>query len=234
MHKHRRSHRYKPYLNYKARQTVISHQGMRIVCLSDTHSRTDYIEVPDGDVLIIAGDVCLRGLKSEMHAFDEFLERMPHRYKLLVAGNHDFPFERCNKKKARTLVKQAIYLENSGVELFGLKFWGSPWQPEFYHWAFNLPRGQPLAEIWSLIPDDTDVLITHTPPYGILDHLDTGRHVGCVDLTHALRRVQPKLHVFGHIHEAYGLFEQSGTTFINACICDERYQPVNAPIVFDL
>lgn len=234
MHTHRRSHRYKTYLNYKAQQNVTPYQGMRIVCLSDTHCRTDYLEVPDGDVLIVAGDVCSRGQKIELHAFDEFLERLPHRYKLLVAGNHDFPFERCKKKKARTLVKQAIYLENSGVELLGVKFWGSPWQPEFYHWAFNLPRGKPLAEIWSLIPGDTDVLITHTPPYGILDSLNSGKHVGCVDLAHALQRVQPKLHVCGHIHEAYGLFEQNGTTFINACVCNEYYQPVNAPIVFDL
>ncbi|WP_286138217.1 metallophosphoesterase family protein, partial [Methylomonas methanica] len=121
-----------------------------------------------------------------MRAFDNFLERMPHGCKLLVAGNHDFPFEYCSKRKAKALVKHAIYLENSGVELFGLKFWGSPWQPEFYNWAFNLPRGKPLAEIWALIPDDTDVLITHTPPYGILDRLESGRHVGCVDLAQAL------------------------------------------------
>jgi Icc-related predicted phosphoesterase len=231
---HRKSQRFKSYLNFKANQLEKPRHGIRIVCLSDTHCRTDAIEVPEGDVLIVAGDICSRGHPSEARDFDQFLARMPHGCKLLVAGNHDFPFEYCSKRKAKALVKHAIYLENSGVERFGLKFWGSPWQPEFYNWAFNLPRGKPLAEIWGLIPDDTDVLITHTPPYGILDRLESGRHVGCVDLAQALPRVRPKLHVFGHIHEDYGMQEQNGTTFINACICNAYYQPVNPPIVFDL
>jgi len=207
---------------------------MRIVCLSDTHCRTDAIDVPDGDMLIVAGDVCLSGNDNELASFDAFLERLPHRHKLFVAGNHDFPFAKVSTKEARALLKNATYLENSGMEIKGVKFWGSPWQPEFFNWAFNLPRGPQLAEIWAQIPHDTDVLVTHTPPYGILDRINTGEHVGCEDLRRALQRVKPKIHVFGHIHEDRGVVEQNGTTFINACICNGRYVPVYAPIVFDL
>ncbi|MGZ4996591.1 MAG: hypothetical protein ACXV8J_01995 [Methylobacter sp.] len=125
-------------------------------------------------------------------------------------------------------------MENSGIEIEDVQFWGSPWQPEFYDWVFNLPSGSLLAAMWALIPDDTDVLITHTPPYGILDQVTIGEHVGCEDLREAVKRVMSKVHVFGHIHKSYGMLKQNGITFINASVCDERYQPVNAPIAVDL
>lgn len=209
-------------------------KGMRIVCLSDTHFPPHSIQVPEGDVLIVAGDVCLRGHEYELKLFDDFLGHLPHRHKVLVAGNHDWALADAEGEEIKSLVKNATYLEDSGVEIEGVKFWGSPWQPEFMNWAFNLHRGQQLAEVWRLIPDDTDVLITHTPPYGILDQIPSGEHVGCKDLLEALQRVRPKVHVFGHIHEGYGVLKQNGTTFINASVCDEHYRPVNAPIVIDL
>ncbi len=229
MHSLNKIQRVRQFLNHKAKIA----NGMRIVCLSDTHCRSDDFKVPEGDVLIIAGDVCLRGSLSELQTFDAFLGQLPHQHKLFVAGNHDFPFAYVETAKAKTLLKNAIYLENSGVEIDGVKFWGSPWQPEFYDWAFNLPRGRQLAEMWALIPDDTDVLITHTPPYGILDQVETGELVGCEDLREALLRVKPKLHVFGHIHQCYGFIRDNGTTYINACICNEDYYAINRPIVFD-
>lgn len=209
-------------------------KGMRIVCLSDTHFPPDGIQVPDGDVLIVAGDICLRGHDYELELFDRFLGQLPHRHKLLVAGNHDWALVDADGEGIKSLVKNALYLKDSGVDIDGVKFWGSPWQPEFMNWAFNLPRGQQLAEVWALIPGDTDVLITHSPPYGILDQIQSGEHVGCEDLLEALQRVRPKLHVFGHIHEGYGVLKKNGTTFINASICDDRYRRVNAPIVIDL
>ncbi|WP_333875761.1 metallophosphatase domain-containing protein [Methylobacter sp.] len=209
-------------------------QGMRIVCLSDTHFPPQALQVPEGDVLIVAGDVCLRGHDYELELFDRFLGRLPHRHKLLVAGNHDWVLADAGREAAKLLVKNAIYLEDSGVEIEGVKFWGSPWQPEFMNWAFNLPRGPQLANVWAKIPNDIDVLITHSPPCGILDQIPSGEHVGCDDLLAALQRVRPKVHVFGHIHEGYGVLKHSGTTFINASICDDRYRPVNAPIVIDL
>jgi len=175
------------------------------------------------------------GTVERLQCFDEFLGRLPHKHKLFVAGNHDAPFANVTSKEAGVLLKNATcYLENSGVEIGGVKFWGSPWQPEFFNWAFNLPRGRRLAEIWALIPDDTEVLITHTPPYGILDRVDSGEHVGCEDLRRALQRVKPKVHVFGHVHEDRGVTPQNGTTFINACICNRYFMAVYDPIVFDL
>jgi Icc-related predicted phosphoesterase len=212
----------------------MSAHSLRIVCLSDTHCQTDFLKVPEGDILIVAGDICLNGRKQELYDFDEFLGRLPHKHKVFVAGNHDIPFANVSTKEAKALLKNAVYLENSGIEIDGVKFWGSPWQPEFFNWAFNLPRGPQLAKIWAQIPNDTDVLVTHTPPYGRLDRIDNGEHVGCEDLSDALRRVQPKLHVFGHIHEDRGVLEQNGTTFINACICNRYYMAVYDPIVFDL
>ena len=115
----------------------------------------------------------------------------------------------------------------------GLEVWGSPWQPWFHDWAFNLERGAALAEKWAMIPDSTDLLITHGPPHGILDACFDGRRVGCEELTRAVERVRPKLHVFGHIHEAYGVVDDGTTLFVNASNCNLRYRPANAPIVVD-
>jgi Icc-related predicted phosphoesterase len=207
---------------------------MRLVCISDTHFPPHALQIPDGDVLIVAGDVCLRGHDYELELFDRFLGRLSHRHKLLVAGNHDWVLAEAGREAAQALVKNAIYLEDSGVDIDGVKFWGSPWQPEFYNWAFNLPRGPKLAQVWAKIPNNTDVLITHGPPYGILDQVPRGEHVGCEELRKALQRVRPKIHVFGHVHEGYGVLKQDGITFANASICDERYRPINAPIVIDL
>lgn len=207
---------------------------MRLVCLSDLHNLKLASPVPTGDALIIAGDICGHGTRDEVKAFDAFLGSLPHPHKLLIAGNHDWPFTRVDLSEAKLLVKNAIYLMDSGIEIEGIKFWGSPWQPFFCNWAFNLPRGAPLAKVWAKIPSDTDVLITHGPPYGILDRIYNGDHVGCEELRAALTRIRPKIHVFGHIHEDYGVQEQDGTTFINASLCDGRYRPVNAPIVIDV
>lgn len=209
-------------------------KSLRLVCLSDLHSLNYAFRVPDGDVLIIAGDICGYGTLDEIKAFDAFLADLPHKHKLLIAGNHDWPFARVNPSEAKLLVKNAIYLMDSGIEIEGIKFWGSPWQPFFCNWAFNLPRGPELAKVWAKIPDDTDVLITHGPPYGVLDKIYNGERVGCQDLSEALERVKPTVHVFGHIHEGYGVLERNGTTYVNASLCNQYYRMVNSPIVIDL
>lgn len=206
---------------------------MRIVCLSDTHMRHKKIQIPDGDVLVHAGDFTTRGSFEDIIGFNSWLGRLPHKHKVIIAGNHDFGFER-DSSHARSLITEAIYLEDSGTEIDGVRFWGSPWQPWFYSWAFNLRRGAPLAEKWALIPTNTDVLITHGPPFGILDQTDRGEPVGCEELKKELHRVRPKLHVFGHIHEAYGQTYEDGTTFVNASNCTLQYKPDNAPIVVDI
>jgi predicted phosphohydrolase len=208
-------------------------QRMRLVCISDTHFPPHALQIPEGDVLIVAGDVCGHSTLAEISVFDAFLGSLPHPHKLLIAGNHDWPFSRV-PEKAIALLRHTTYLKDSGIEIGGIKFWGSPWQPFFCNWAFNLPRGAPLAKVWAKIPGGTDVLITHGPPFGILDQVPSGEHVGCEELLKALQRVRPKVHIFGHIHEGYGVLKQDGITFANASVCDGRYRPINAPIVIDL
>ncbi len=117
------------------------------------------------------------------------------------------------------------YLQDEGIEIDGVKFWGTPWQPEFCNWAFNLPRGKQIREKWDLIPDDTDVLITHGPPYSILDSINDGcPPLGCQDLLETVvERVNPRVHVFGHIHGGHGEEDRQGTKYINASLLDESY-----------
>ncbi|MAM87354.1 MAG: metallophosphoesterase [unclassified Hahellaceae] len=210
---------------------------MKIVCVSDTHSRHELVAVPDGDVLIHAGDCTGRGSEEDLVALDRWFSRQPHRHKILIAGNHDRLFE-SEPARARELITAATYLEDSGTVIDGLNFWGSPWTPTFFDWHFMRERGAPMAEVWECIPASTDVLITHGPPMGVLDEVPRGpnevEHTGCADLMAAVLRVRPKIHIFGHIHEGYGTSEIDGTLFINASSLDERYRPVNPPIVFEI
>lgn len=207
--------------------------ALRIVCLSDTHSCHGKLRIPEGDVLLHAGDFTRRGGAAEVEAFGAFLAGLPHRHKVVIAGNHDFLFQR-EPERARALLDGATYLEDSGIAIDGVRFWGSPWQPWFHDWAFNLPRGKALAEKWALVPSGVDVLATHGPPHGVLDKTFGGSHVGCEELALALARIQPRLHVFGHIHEAYGLVRQGGTLSVNACNCNLFYRPVHPPCVIDV
>ena len=116
-----------------------------------------------------------------------------------------------------------------------IKIYGSPWQPEFYSWAFNLPRGgDEMFEKWNMIPDDTDVLITHGPAQNVRDFVPRGDGVGCGMLRHRIETIRPALHVCGHIHHAYGTSLINDIMYVNAAICDERYSPSNKPIVIDL
>lgn len=201
--------------------------------LSDTHSRHQKLAVPDGDLLIVAGDVSSHGHLDEVRDFDRFLGRLPHRHKVVIAGNHDFCFER-EPLSARALITNATYLEDEGCCVDGIQIWGSPWQPWFHDWAFNLPRGAALREKWDLIPVDVDVLVTHGPPHGFGDLCYDGRRVGCEELLVRVRELQPRLHCFGHIHEGYGVYHDGDTVLVNASTCNLRYHPVNPPVVLDI
>jgi predicted phosphohydrolase len=204
----------------------------RLVCISDTHSLHARMLVPDGDVLVHAGDLSKRGRRDEIEAFDAWLGTLPHPHKVVIAGNHDWAFER--DPEARTWIRNATYLQDEGVTIAGLRFWGSPWQPRFFDWAFNLDRGPQLAEVWAKIPEGLDVLVTHGPPRGVLDRTARGDEAGCDDLLAAVALKRPRFHVFGHIHEAYGRRAEGATTYVNACTCDLEYNPVQPPIVIDL
>lgn len=207
--------------------------SIRIVIISDTHGHHDF-EVPPGEVLIHAGDGCKRGSLDEARSWGEFLAAQPHPHKIAIAGNHDRCFESEPALAREQLPASLTYLCDSGCELEGLRFWGAPWQPWFLSWAFNLPRGPELARKWGLIPEHTDVLVTHGPPMGVLDRTYAGEPVGCEELRAAVARVRPRLHVFGHIHEGYGAEALAGTLFVNASICTLAYRPDNPAVVVDL
>ena len=222
---------------------------MRLVCISDTHNQHEKLNIPHGDVLIHAGDFTGTGTHRQVISFIRWFASQPHKYKILVAGNHEVTLDqsfyqtnwarfhtkyplRVHEIKSYILREEGIiYLENSEFVIEGVKFYGSPCQPEFGGWAFGFERGEPIREVWGEIPQDTDVLITHGPPFGYGDKLDIGERVGCKDLLKELDRVKPKVHVYGHIHEGYGVYQHGVSTLINPASCDEHYQLVNPPIV---
>uniref|UniRef100_G3MPS1 Calcineurin-like phosphoesterase domain-containing protein n=1 Tax=Amblyomma maculatum TaxID=34609 RepID=G3MPS1_AMBMU len=222
--------------------------AVRFVCISDTHSAIERMRhpIPDGDVLIHAGDFTRKGFTEEVDAFSTFLGTLPHRHKVVIAGNHELSFDPVTAARSAGVSNEAVervkrrlvnctYLQDAATTVCGVKVYGSPWQPRFHNWAFNLQRGQALLDKWNRIPTDTDVLVTHTPPVGHGDHCVLNRHVGCVELLSVVQhRVRPRYHVFGHIHEGYGVTTDGETVFVNAAICDVQYRPVNAPIIFDM
>ena len=207
---------------------------MRIVFISDTHLHHDRLEVPPGDILVHAGDFSGRGRLEEVKAFLDWYGSLPHTHKVLIAGNHDFLAEREPRLFRSLIPDNLIYLEDSGVTIEGIRIWGSPIQPWFFDWAFNRQRGADIRQHWALIPDDTDILVTHGPPYGILDRVARdGSPVGCRDLLRRINDIDIKINVFGHIHEAYGQQSVGNTLFLNAAVLDENYILCHKPWVVD-
>ena len=197
---------------------------MRIVAVADTHLFHDELVVPEGDVFVHAGDMCRGGSLEELRQNVDWLRGLPHRTKIVVAGNHDFAFIE-HEAEARALVADFVYLQDSGATIAGVSFWGSPWQPAYNDWAFNLPRGAALAEKWALVPEGTDVLITHGPPMGIGDRGPVPGRLGCEDLLARVRAVRPKAHFFGHIHQDGGVWREGETLFVNATTWECERQP---------
>ncbi len=215
----------------------------RIVCVSDTHRQLEQIEIPDGDILIHAGDLTMQGRRVEIATELQKLAQLPHAVKIFIAGNHDRLFEK-ESMLARSLVHDVasagvFYLEESYTIAHGLKIWGSPWQPTFGNWAFNYDRAEGV-ERWSIMPDDADIVVTHGPPQGYGDVVESyvSENVGCWDLLNAVARVKPRLHVFGHIHSGRGVYKGtdrwSQTTFVNASCLGEDYRPCGGGIVVEV
>ncbi len=220
---------------------------MRIVIISDTHGLHDHVTVPDGDVIIHCGVFTKTDHRSQVESFTNWFSKLDFRHKIVIAGNHDLSFENTHSERkwnVKKLLDNGItYLCDSAITFDSLNFYGSPWQPEFCNWAFNLPRGKALKEKWDQIPSDTNVLITHGPPHGILDLVENNRynqgrdlHQGCEELAERVTQLQNlKLHCFGHLHLNGGQnVEIYGKTFVNASVCDEAYNPVNKPVVVEI
>lgn len=220
----------------------------KLVCISDTHGCLPG-NLPDGDILIHAGDWCAHSTFDEVREFLMWFERQPHKHRVFIAGNHDriteshsMAFRGLREKYAPT----CHYLQDSEVNCDGLTIWGSPVSPRFYNWAWNRDRGEDIRRHWDLIPTHIDVLITHGPPFGFLDLSNnwneaTGKkfddHLGCRDLLDAMYRVKPLVHIFGHIHGSGGkqveYIHDCGhrTRLVNASLMDEAYIPNHKPVV---
>jgi len=212
----------------------------RFVILSDTHSRVHEIEseIPSGDVLIHAGDFTNEGKKEEIDQFVDFLQRMKHKYKIVIRGNHEISFDLERHKKLKknnqqeidteNLLQQfiqsdcCIYLQDEEINIGGIRIWGAPWCSE----------SEKLIQKYSAIPQNIDILVTHSPPFGYND--GESMHSGCVILLEHVERVKPKFHVYGHVHEGYGIKTNGTTIFINGSTCTQNLLPINPPIVFDI
>jgi predicted phosphodiesterase len=212
---------------------------MRIVFLSDTHGATLRHPVPDGDVLVHCGDFSKKSRDKELVAFRDWFFSFPHNIKIFIAGNHDLVFER-DPARARSAVPGGVYLLDQELTVDGVRFYGAPWTPEFYDWAFMKPRGSGMREVWQKIPAGTDILVTHGPPFGILDFVPHSEvHAGCEELAVRVAEIKPAVHAFGHIHEGYGTEKRTWpggreTLFVNASNCDVDYDGINPPLAVDV
>ena len=254
---HRVGRRGAPGGEEKAAGDDVSGDGpkmVRVVCISDTHGQHRSLDVPDADILIHAGDITEHGELEQLEDFAAWLDTLPHKHKLVIAGNHDVTLApayyarrgapRFHKKRPYDPVQcraalegSCTYLEDSGVVVEGVSVWGSPWQPRYFDWAFNVERGSESRGKWETIPTGgkVDVLVTHGPPVGHGDNGHDLAHAGCVDLLLAIqRRVMPRAHVFGHIHDGYGATTDGHTLYVNAASCDGGYAPTNPPIVLNI
>lgn len=220
---------------------------MKIACVSDIHGMWGEINYPEADALVLAGDILHNyiddrmgscGQLNELKCLNSFFRASNFKHIILVPGNHDWVFA-TQPHMASSVLTDVTLLVDSGATIDGVKFYGSPWQPWFYDWAFNFPNPYPTRGgspdkyrdaanlIWGKIPSDTDVLVTHGPSYGILDTTIDGRRVGCEYMRKRICDLNLKSHIFGHIHWSAGAVKLGDTQYINAAICNEKHRPVN-------
>ena len=220
---------------------------MRIIdSISDLHGYCPELE--GGDLLIIAGDLTANDWLHQYDKFYDWVRTQDYKKIIVIAGNHD-NFLQENPSFITIYDGELSYLCDSGTQFEGLKIWGSPWTLAFEGMnpkckAFTVDTEEELAEKWNLIPNDVDILVTHSPPYGILDKTLFENHVGSVTLENAVQRIKPYLHVFGHVHECGGKVDDlvhyenmcgsKLTTMVNASHVNERYEPVNKPIRMEI
>lgn len=204
---------------------------MRIVCIADTHELHRELVVPPGDLLIHAGDISVLSERPWMYRhFDIWLGELPHRHKIVIPGNNDYLLE---DPKERKVITNAMLLVDSGVEIEGIRIWGSPTTP-LYGGAFGKSIPEDRQRHWAQVPEGLDILITHGPPFAILDHGGSAeRREGCPYLFEAVFRARPRLHVFGHIHVGYGTLRTDDTLFVNASLLGGDGSLSRKPLVVD-
>lgn len=213
---------------------------MRIAMISDTHGRHADLDVPECDLLIHAGDMSMAGTSGQVARFLSWFAEQPAAHKVAIPGNHDFACEEAERWRGIFAGVGCHILVGDAMEIEGCKLWGSPWTPWFSDWAFNFPRRNGDAQAvrhWSEIPDDTEILITHGPPRGIMDKVNRVPcpRVGCPHLMERIKQLDRlKIHVFGHIHERRGIAEGGTVTYVNASTLDLKYREVRPPIVLEL
>jgi Icc-related predicted phosphoesterase len=216
----------------------------RLTFISDTHTKHDKLNgfLPGGDILLHSGDLTSRGYITEIEEFAKWYDKINnYDTKVFICGNHDFGFQDDSQRVTGLLTgyKTIDYLQDDWMMVGEdydntVKIWGSPWQPEFHNWAFNLPRGEKIKEKWDMIPMDTDILITHGPAFGKLDYVPyDGKNVGCEDLLNRIQEIKPKIHLCGHIHSGRDVVFSDGTLYVNASVLNDRYEFRNKPITID-
>lgn len=206
----------------------------KLCFISDTHTYHDQIEVGSGDILIHSGDATFKGREDELKDFIGWYSSRDYTYKIYVPGNHDVGLENNYEERSKWFKDAGIILLNDeSVTIKGLKIHGSPFTPTFGRWSFMEDRNV-IKRHWDLIPLDTDILVTHGPPYGFGDIVSgmygPVEHVGCEELYRRVNEVNPKIHAYGHIHEGAGYINMGNTEFINASMLDERYRVIHSPI----
>jgi len=206
---------------------------MKIVAISDTHFNENNIKIPNCDILICAGDYDIRTI-NHLEQLNWWFATLPASYIIFIGGNHDVYLERIKKEMVKKVVNNAIYLENETITIEGIKIWGSPYSLPFNDWAF-MKEEKELEKIYSKIPKDVDIILTHTPPYGILDLTEIGNHhIGSFSLLNRIKEIKPKYNIFGHCHEGYGKYTDYTTDFINASQVTSTYKLENKPIELEI
>jgi calcineurin-like phosphoesterase family protein len=213
---------------------------IRIIAISDTHGFHRFVDIPEGDVFVHAGDITMDGEIETIADFVDWLAWLPHKYKIVVPGNHDRCFDisqtkydgsasaRFDRPRVHLLVDRTLTLE-VGTEK--LKVYGAPWVPNLSSWAF-WDRNYDKFEY---APRDIELLVTHGPPFGIRDDDAMDTHFGSPHIVRYLNRCPMlKAHIFGHVHQGYGMGKRGEILFANAATCDRNYDPVNAPLVIDV
>lgn len=205
---------------------------MKLIIISDTHEKHDQLYIPNGDVIIHCGDFTNRGNNNKIKNFFKWFNNLPHKHKIVIPGNHENCFSVDSIKRYRLdRYKNLHILINSEIIIDGIKFYGSPMcngNPNIMsNWNFYVDD-ENINKYWNLIPGDTDILITHIPPFGILD----GGY-GCKFLLEKVKHIKPSLHLFGHVHECYGIYDNKHTKFINSSVLNNSHDVVNKAVIID-